>query len=258
VNSPILPPETGAESTDPPPDDVLAGEFVLGVLDTAQRRQLQARMQTDRAFARRVEQWERRLAPLLADIQPVQVPASIWTAVCARLGWTEPEPEPLATGLWQRLGFWRAATVLASLVAIVAIALTLDRSLLPALQPAQQQAEGPAKPVTPLQHDDGTPGWLASVDAEKGTVLVVPVPAAPDAQGRVPELWLIPAGKAPVSLGAVSINRSHIVTVPPNARAALATGSILAITLESAAGIPHAAPTSAVIAKGTIQPQSAS
>jgi anti-sigma-K factor RskA len=260
VNSPILPPETGPEAADPPPDDVLAGEFVLGVLDTTQRRQLQARIQTDRAFARRVEEWERRLAPLLADIQPVAVPASIWTAVCARLGWTEPEPEPetLAIGFWQRLGFWRAATVFASVVAIAAIAFTLDRSLLPALQPAQQQAEGPTKPVTPLQHDDGTPGWLASVDTEKGTVLMVPVPAAPDAQGRVPELWLIPAGKAPVSLGAVSTNRSHIVTVPPNARAALVAGSILAITLESAAGIPHAAPTSAVIAKGTIQPQSAS
>jgi anti-sigma-K factor RskA len=248
VNSPILPTETGPESGDPPPDDVLAGEFVLGVLDTAQRRQLQARMQTDGAFARRVEEWERRLAPLLAEIEPVEVPASVWTSVCARLGWTEREPERLPASFWQRLGFWRAATVFASVVAVVAIGVTVERwsSTLPSV--ARQPVEQATKPVTPLQHDDGTPGWLASVDADKGTVLMVPVPAAPDAQGRVPELWLIPAGKAPVSLGAVSINRSHIVTVPQNARAALVAGSILAITLESAAGIPHAAPTSAVIA----------
>jgi anti-sigma-K factor RskA len=256
VNSPILPGENGPDSVDPPPDDVLAGEFVLGVLDTTQRRQLQARIQTDRAFARRVEDWERRLAPLLTDIQPVQVPDSVWTAVCARLGWTDREPEAPATGFWQRLGFWRAATVVASIVAIAAIGFSLDRSLFPGLQPGLQ-LESAAKPVTPLQRDDGTPGWLASVDSEQGTVLMVPVPAAADAQGRVPELWLIPAGKAPVSLGAVSLNRSHLVTVPQNARAALVAGSTLAITLESAAGIPHAAPTSAIIAKGTIQPPSA-
>jgi len=172
--------------------------------------------------------------------------------VCARLGWPEPESVNIPQGLWQRLGFWRAATIFASVVAIAAIGFIVQRSL-PQLQPvAQQQVEPAAKPVTPLQHDDGTPGWLASVDAAKGTVLMVPVPAAADAQGRVPELWLIPAGKAPVSLGAVSINRSHTVTVPQNARAALVAGSILAITLEPAAGIPHAAPSSAVIAKGTI------
>lgn len=252
MNSPILPPENGPESVDPPPDEVLAGEFVLGVLDTTQRRQLQARLQTDRAFARRVEEWERRLAPLLSDIQPAQVPASIWPAVCARLGWTERDPAPPLPGWWQRLGFWRAATVIASIIALGAIGFSLDRSRFPGRQPVQPPVQAAATPVTPLQHDDGTPGWLASVDTEKGTVLMVPVPTAPDARGRVPELWLIPAGKAPVSLGAVSINRSRTVIVPQNARAALVAGSTLAITLESASGIPHAAPTSAVIAKGTI------
>jgi anti-sigma-K factor RskA len=252
VNSPILPPEPGPESNEPPADDVLAGEFVLGVLDTAQRRQVQLRLETDRAFAQRVADWERRFAPLLADIAPVEAPPQVWAAVCRRLGWTE--SESAAPGFWQSLGFWRAATVLSTLIAIAAIAIAVERfSTLAPQTIAQQQVETGAKPVTPLVHDDGTPGWLASVDATRGTVLMVPVPAAPDSQGRVPELWLIPAGKAPVSLGAVSSTRSHTVAVPANARAALVAGSTLAITLESAAGIPHAAPTSAVIAKGTIQ-----
>ncbi len=223
---------------------------MLGVLDATQRRQAQARMETDRAFAERVEYWERRLAPLLADVEPVAAPAQVWSAVCRRLGWTEGESaEP---GFWQSLRVWRTATVLATVVALAAIAFLADRSLTVPVARVQQ-AEPGSKPVTPLTHDDGTPGWLASVDAVRGTVLMVPVPAAPDPQGRVPELWLIPAGKAPVSLGAVSITRSHTVAVPDNARAALVAGSTLAITLEPAAGIPHAAPSSAVIAKGTIQ-----
>jgi anti-sigma-K factor RskA len=256
VNSPIVPPEeTGPDAGGPPSDEVLAGEYVVGVLSADQRRAVQARLESDRAFALRVEVWERRLAPLLTDITPVDAPEQVWSAICRRLGW---EREAAPAGFWESLGFWRTATVLSSLVALAAIALTLSQSPQPALPPVVQQAMEPAaKPVTPLAHDDGTPGWLASVDAAQGTVLMVPVPTAPDPQGRVPELWLIPAGGAPISLGVVSITSSHTVTVPANARAALIRGSILAITLEAPTGIPHAAPTSAVIAKGTIQPPAA-
>jgi anti-sigma-K factor RskA len=252
VNGPNLPPKNnGPEGNEPPSDDVLAGEFVLGVLDAAQHRQLQARIETDPGFAQRVAQWEQRFAPLLSDIQPVEPPAQVWAGICRRLGWTEREA---TVGIWGSLGFWRATTVLASLIAIAALTLTVaERPSSVVTPPVAKQAEPQAKPVTPLAHDDGTPGWLASVDAARGTVLMVPVPAAPDPQGRVPELWLIPAGQAPRSLGVVSINRSHTVTVPQDARAALVPGSVLAITLEPAAGVPHPAPTGAIIAKGTIQ-----
>ena len=256
MNSPNLPPEeSGPEGTEPPPDDVLAGEFVLGVLDTPQHREVQARLERDRAFAQRVAEWERRLAPWLADIQPVEPPAQVWARICLRLGWQDSEPPPAS--FWQSLGFWRAATALSTLVAVAAIVWTLQIVRTPTPPPfARGQPPAPAgagaKPVTPLDHDDGTPGWLASVDLTHGTVLIVPVPTAPDPQGRVTELWLIPAGKAPRSLGLVSIDKSNTVTVPEDVRAALVAGSVLAVTLESAAGVPHAAPTGPIIAKGAI------
>ena len=110
-----------------------------------------------------------------------------------------------------------------------------------------------ARPVIELAHDDGSPGWLASSPALPGTLLMVPVPGKPDAQGRVPELWIIPAGQAPRSLGALSIDRSHTVSVPADARMALVPGSVLALTLEPPAGMPHAAPSGPIIAKGAIQ-----
>ena len=251
---PYLPPERGApEGTEPPPDDVVAGEFVLGVLDAARHRGVQTRVDIDPVFAQRVADWERRLGPWLADIEPVEAPAQVWARICQRLGWKESERP---TGFWQSLGFWRAATVLSTVVAVAAIAWMVKTPPTSTPQPppiAGQQPETDAKPVTPLEHDDGTPGWLASVDAARGTVLMVPVPGAPDSQGRVPELWLIPAGKAPRSLGVVSTYKSHTVAVPEDVRAALVAGSVLAVTLEPAAGVPHAAPTGPIIAKGAIQ-----
>lgn len=266
MNSPNLPPgESGPEGTEPPPDDVLAGEFVLGVLDSTRHREVQARVAADGAFAQRVAAWERRLASWLDDIEPVEAPAQVWARICLRLGWTDREGVP--TSIWQSLGLWRTATVLSTVVAVAAIAWTVQVARRPApqvspvvreqpTQPQQPaQAEPGANPVTSLEHDDGTPGWLASVDRSRGTVLVVPVPAAPDPQGRVPELWLIPAGKAPRSLGLVSIDKSRTVTVPEDVRAALVSGSVLAVTLEPASGVPHAAPTGPIIAKGAIPAQ---
>jgi len=44
--------------------DGLAAEYVLGSLDPAERRQVDARRQTDASLAAAVAAWERRLAPL--------------------------------------------------------------------------------------------------------------------------------------------------------------------------------------------------
>jgi anti-sigma-K factor RskA len=106
--------------------------------------------------------------------------------------------------------------------------------------------------IMTLLHDDGTPGWLVSIDQAHDTVLVVPVPAPQNAQGRVPELWVIPAGQAPRSLGLVSGDRPWTVAVPANIRGALVSGSVLAVSLETAAGAPHAAPAGPIVAKGAI------
>ena len=236
------------EGTPPPDDDLLAAELVLGVLSGAERASAQARAEREPEFAARIARWERHFSPWLAGYASVRAPELLWPQICRRLGWGADAPRP---GLWQSLALWRAA---AAAGALAALALWLARPVQPPVAvttPAQEAAA--AKPVTTLAHDDGTPGWLASVDRTRGTVLMVPVPGAPDAQGRVPELWIIPAGQAPISLGQVSISKAHTVAVPAAARMDLVSGSVLAITLEPSAGMPHAAPSGPVIAKGPIQ-----
>ena len=241
-------PNSGDEDRlEPPTDEVLAGEYVLGVVDAEERRTAQARIASDPAFARLVAEWEQRLGSLHGGIAPVEVPPHVWQRIRSRLGWATP---PARTGLWQSIGLWRTATALAVAAAIVAV-------LVGRVPPrgSQQPIIAPpaAAPVTALARDSGAPGWLASIDVARGTMLLVPVPAPPDALGRVPELWLIPPGKAPQPLGLLPSNRSHAIIVPPGLRAALRSGSLLAVSLEPPGGAPHGAPTGPIVAKGVIQ-----
>lgn len=245
---------------EPPSADILAGEYVLGVLDAARRAEVERRIASDPGFGRLVTQWENRLAPMLESLGTEPVPAHLWPRIRTSLGW--PSAATASPRLWQRTGFWQGMTALAAALALVAVfsrrelepaaPVSTPVAVTPSTPTAPAEPEQATKPVTPLLHDDGTPGWLASVDKTQGMVLMVPVPAPADAAGRAPELWLIPAGGAPRSLGLVSINRAHTVAVPDTLRDALVNGSVLAITLEPSTGAPQGIPTGPIIAKGDI------
>jgi anti-sigma-K factor RskA len=232
---------------EPPPDDLVAAEYVLGVLDAGPRLAAEARIASDPAFAGLVSAWQRRFAPLALELRPVEVPARVWTRIQERLGWS-PAASTDGAGAGRSLYFWRLTAGIAATAALALLAVDLvPRWNAPTVSETQL-----ARAVTTLARDDGTPGWLATVDARRGTVLMVPVPSAPDAEGRAAELWLIPPGQAPRSLGAVSITRTHTVEVPATLRADLTSKAVLAISLEPPAGIPHAAPTGPIIAKGLV------
>lgn len=259
------------DGNEPPSADLFAGEYVLGVLDADQRHEAQNRIESDPGFARLVADWEYRLVPLLDTEDSAETPSHLWPRIRTRLGWSAietPRSEANRQSLWQSAGFWRAAAGLATAAAIAAVVigpLGLIQTNTPvgpdpvAVQPtpptpATPPVEDPdaPKPVSTLARDDGSTGWLASVDPADGTVLMVPVPSAADADGRVPELWLIPPGESPRSLGVVSNDRSHTVKVPDTLRNALAKGALLAVTLEPGGGAPQGIPTGPIIAKGDI------
>jgi anti-sigma-K factor RskA len=225
----------------PPSDDVRAGEYVLGVLDSRSRLQAQSRMASDPAFAGLVEQWEQRFAAWMTRADPVAPSAHVWPRIRSELGWAAVASTP--TGLWNSVGFWRGATALAAAASVAAIVFGLRGPTPQALPPqivAQQQLpprlpaqteEAGARPVTVLAADDGSTGWIASVDVGKGKVHMVPVPRPADAGGKVDELWIIPAGQAPISLGFVSNEKAHSIDIPEAVRAAFVSGSTLAVTL---------------------------
>ena len=245
----------------PPSDELLAGEYVLGVLDSNAHAQAQARIASDHGFAVQVAQWESRFAPWITRAEPVQPPAHVWPRIRTELGWSPVASAP--SGLWNNAGFWRGATALAAAASVAAVVFGLRGPApmpvapqvviqQPQVQDPAQTEEAAARPVTVLATDDGTTGWIASIDTRKGKVMMVPVPRPADAGGKVDELWIIPEGQAPISLGFVSNEKAHSIDVPEAVRAALVAGSTLAVTLELQEGMPHAAPAGQVVAKGAI------
>lgn len=246
-------------SAPPPGGDLRAGEYVLGVLDAHERQRAQARIEAEPAFAQLVDAWEQRFSAFLRGIEPVAAPAHVWPRIRTQLGWS-----PVAgahRGVWQSVGFWRGATAAAVAVA-AAVVVFVTQAPVPVPTPtpapvpvvaAPAPAPTVARAVTTLAHDDGSPAYLATIDARAGTVQLVPVPAAADSEGRVPELWLIPEGEAPRSLGVVTTDKAHTIDVPDDLRRALTAGSLLAISLEPPGGAPQGTPTGPIVAKGGIQ-----
>jgi len=243
---------------EPPNPELLAGEYVLGVLDAQARQQAQARIEAEPAFARLVEGWEQRFAGWLDEIEGVPAPAHAWPRVRTALGWSP--VENARRNLWQNINVWRGATA-AAFAAAAALAVVFLVSPLapqaPAPEPtpvviAPTPVTTPA-PVTTLAADDGSPAYLATVDVQRGRVTVMPVPAAADSEGRVPELWLIPEGEAARSLGVIDTNTAYEIQVPTELLPGLVAGSLLAVTLEPPGGAPQGVATGPITAKGAIE-----
>ena len=66
-----------------PSDDIdaLAGEYVLGTLSSAARRDVEARMSREPAVRAAVQAWEARLLPLTALAQPAEPTPALWERI---------------------------------------------------------------------------------------------------------------------------------------------------------------------------------
>lgn len=262
MNTPYLP-----EDQDPRDGDVLAGEYVLGVLDASERRRVEQLMETDAAFASEVGFWENRLASLAEEVAPVAVPDYVWARIASDLGLSQAPRRYAATGaegetIWQKLGFWRLLT--AGGFATAAVALFALLNVVRAPQPADPvtppivTVPEPAKPAGPtemastLTEEGGQPSYVATMDAATGRITVTPLQPATD-DDLVPELWLIPPDGVARSLGVFDETTSQSAKIPQEYVDLLSTDAILAMTLEPPGGAPGGKATGPVVAKGGIQ-----
>src|SRR5450432_3873314 len=85
--------------------EAFAAEHALGVLGSAERRQAEARMAADPAFAAQVEAWRDRLVPMADTLVAVSPPHALWLRIERSLGAND------NTASAKGLRLWRGATV---------------------------------------------------------------------------------------------------------------------------------------------------
>jgi anti-sigma-K factor RskA len=149
--------------------------------------------------------------------------------------------------LWDSLQLWRWLGVGASAVAVALLVMvSLPR---PMTTPTVVDAGYMASTI---QQDNGSTGWTATMDLQHARMVVVPATPVAFEQGRAPELWLIPAGGKPISVGMIARDKPTTLALDPTLLAQLGPTAALAVSVEPIGGSPTGQPTGAVIAKGAI------
>ncbi|MGN6829298.1 anti-sigma factor [Paucibacter sp. M5-1] len=216
----------------------LAAEYALGVLRGGARRRFERLLPAHPALQDAVQAWQQRLQPLAAPVVPVTPPPQVWAAVQRRL-FGAPERSP---SWWQRLGLWQGFAGVAGTGAL-ALALLL----------AQPQPVQPPLVIvlnaTPEGAGFAKAGFVASVSADGGALVLKPLGELTVEQGRALELWAVPGKGAPRSLGLVST--AAAATTVLRARLLQDTAAF-AVSLEPSGGSPTGAPTGPIVSAGHI------
>ncbi|WP_430442357.1 anti-sigma factor [Shinella sp.] len=220
-------------------DEVIAGEYVLGVLSAEARRRVEQRMKSDQPFSLLVERWQSDLSSFDEDYQQATPGAAVFSQIEGRLFGAQ--PSPVTPGLWNAASFWRWVSLGTSTVAVSALVYASG-----VFQP--YSSRGPV--VAELSAPDNPVNLLASFDASSGRLKIVPV-AAGRSQEKSLQLWFVPGSGNPQSLGVFEPNTDGELIIPADLRQTIGAGATLAVSLEPFGGSPTGLPTGPIVASGT-------
>lgn len=243
-----------------PETPMTAAELALGLLEGDERAAALRRTLTDPHFAAEVESWRDHFGLLFDAVPEIAAPEGGLARIEARIdakGNRLPGPAMRAANDDGPVRFWRALAVASSIAATFLLAITLfaPARVAPGTNGAQiAQTELPSLPgallVAQIQPVKGTAPVAAVFDPATGS-LRVSAAALVDAR-HSPELWVIPAGGTPHSLGVLNARQPTAVAIRTDDRARFAAGGTLAVTIEPIGGSPSGKPTGAVVAQGAL------
>jgi anti-sigma-K factor RskA len=218
--------------------DRLAAEYVLGTLRHRARRRFERWLLSPQVGAL-VMAWEDRLAGLEPELKAVPPPPTVWRGIENKLDLRASRRSPATR--------WLA--VAASLMFFGIVGVFLVR-------------EGQRVEVTPLasterafiQTDPQTIYWRVEIlgDNQEISLHVHKVHDLPE--GKAHELWALPDGAAPVSLGLLPHTGDHHRVLSATQRAALSGAKQIAVSLEPTGGSPTGAPTGPVLHVAPLAP----
>jgi anti-sigma factor RsiW len=128
--------------------DALSAEYALGTLQGRARRRFERSLKDDPQLRRLVAQWQGRLAPLDALVEPTQPPARVWQAIQDRIqAGSRRQAFGAPRSFWASLGFWRGAAIAS---ATVAVALAVWLAVIPPSTSASSSANVCPEPASSL------------------------------------------------------------------------------------------------------------
>ena len=220
-------------------DDILSAEYALGLLDAAERGAAHHRISENAKLASRVDWWREHFEGLSADCH-AEPTANLWSRIDATL--------PRNDNAAARVGRWRAAAIAAMIMVVI---LGTSMALRPVPPPVRPVTTSAPVPVL-LASLAGGSGVAATIAYDSAAARLTIVPGGLDTSLRDAELWIIPAGGTPHSLGTINPIRPTSRQARADARELIARGATFAITLEPRGGSPTGKATGPIVATGKI------
>ncbi|MEI2627183.1 anti-sigma factor [Erwinia aphidicola] len=209
-------------------DSALAAEYALGTLRGAARQRFARRLLQEPELAAEVGRWQHALAELDHNVKPVTPPQAVWQRLAHSL---PADKTPARSVRWPWLGWALAASFAGALI-------------------YTQLTPPPAPQAVAVLNGSAQQGaWVVSLNAAKDRLMVQAINAAAIQPDRSLQLWLIPPGEKPQSLGLIATSASQQVSIRPVQLASLPT---LAISLEPRGGSPTGQPTGPVLFSGKV------
>jgi anti-sigma-K factor RskA len=209
--------------------DRVAAEYVLGTLRGSPRRRFERWRETIPVVDQRCRFWEERLLELAADLKPMRPPTYVWLAIERRLNF------PARRSLVQRV---RRFPLLASLVLLACATALLYWRSIPIIRPTSEAT---------ISARSGERLWELEVFG-KADRIGLHAAKRPTRQAKSDyELWALPTGAAPVSLGILPAEGELMRALTVIQKQALTHSSQLAVTIEPLGGSPTGQPTGAIL-----------
>ena len=258
----------------------LAASYALGTLRSGARRRFET-LARDNAGVRAVALiWQSRMSSM-AELQPQSAPSpAVWTRIenlvnaekqavamrdaRARAQADDQHAARASGSWWASLGLWRGGAVAGTLVAVVALSagfnlnqlngslrgqiakLTGDKQQLSARLAAAPEIQY----VAVLADDKSSASMLVTFDPKNKRLLIKRVGGFQAQADKSLELWALPAGGAPKSLGVLGSDPVIRLTA---ASSDVREAPALAISLEPLGGAPAGGgPTGPVLLKGSL------
>lgn len=230
--------------------DLLAAEYAIGLLDGDELRQARVRAAVDPDFADRVGWWESRLAPLLDEIGETTPAPDLRERVMRAVASAHGETGNVVSldrqaRRWRTYGLAMTA-VAASLALVVGYEATRQ-----APAPVAQPVPVADVLVATLSSDQAETSLAVAYDRQRSSLLISPG-RLDEPSGRTRQLWIIPAGGSPVSLGLIRAGAPQRLAVPATVGGYFRAEATIAVSDEPLGGSPTGQPTGAVLAAGPL------